>query len=103
MAVRRGQSGPSPRGTPGTSSRPPREVAGFAEAAGGLLPYVPPTPPPLLPGTTAHRAINLWVGKTLAGVAVLLLTLKVVERLELPGVLHALAVFSLFGALFTVG
>lgn len=78
----------------------PREVSGFAQAAAaGRVPPAPPTPPRPLPGPSADRMFNVWVLKIVAGVAALLVTLEVVERLALPGPAHALVVLGLFAAL----
>ena len=76
MATYRGRAVPEPR---------PREVAGYARAqAGGLLPRVPESPPPVLPGRTAGQASRWFMLQTAAAVAVALLLVEVWQRVGLP-------------------
>lgn len=59
----------------------PRDVPGFAEAAtAGLLPVVPPTPPPLLPGPTAERLFRVFLVRLAIGIGAMLMVFSVMPR-----------------------
>jgi hypothetical protein len=74
----------------------PRDVPGFASAAAaGRIPVVPPTPPRLLPGTTADRAFNLVLVKVVVAVGLLVLTVQVVQQVDPPALVVLVVMLGL--------